>query len=90
MLEDHTHFLAVKVDIDLLVRDINAVNPDMPAGRFLKAVETAKKGGFAGPGGADQGNNFSFMNFVGNAAEHMEVSEVLMEIFNPDEYRCAA
>lgn len=41
MLENHTHFLAVPVNVHALIRDIHAVKPDVAAGWLLKPVETA-------------------------------------------------
>ena len=53
LLEHHTHFLAVQVDVHGGVGDVDALKGDGAACRLLQKVQAAQKGGFAGAGRTD-------------------------------------
>ena len=60
VLEHHSHFLAVDVDVDLGIGDIDAVKDDTAACGVFHAVETPKKRTLARAGRTDDNDLFTF------------------------------
>ena len=91
MLEYHTHFLTVDVDINLLVGDVHILEQNLTVGRDLQQIHAPQEGGFAGTGGANNHNYFTFMDLGGNAVQGFDLAadtgrEVFFDVlgFNDD------
>ena len=63
MLENHTDFLSLFVDIDTQIRQIDPVIQNLTGGRILHTVQTAKQCAFPGTGWPD--NHYFFALFNG-------------------------
>ena len=70
MLKNHAHPFPKLVDIRLRIRDILSVYDNPAFSNFLKLVQAAKEGGFPTAGRADNDNNFTLVDFCGNALKY--------------------
>ena len=87
MLEDHAHLLAQLVDVDLFLRDIDAVEQDRSARRRLQQVQAAQERALAGAGGADGRDDIALPDIDGDAVQRADgvLFEILAEILHGDD-----
>ena len=87
MLEHHTHFLAVQVDIYLFVRDIHIIEVDMTASGDLQQVQAPQEGGLAGAGGTDDHHHFALADLCGDAVQRFDGAalEILLHAVRADD-----
>src|SRR6185295_5754076 len=94
-LEDEADLLALlgelavaQVDvaaIDLLLADQLAVDVDVAGGRLLQIVDAAQQRGLAGAAGTDDGYLLATRHLQGNAGQHLQLEEALMQIDDLEE-----
>ena len=82
MLEDHAHLLAMQVDVDALIGDIDAVEDYLTAGRVFHAVETAEERALARSRRSDDTDHFSIVDGLVYAPEDLEIPEGFFKIPN--------
>ena len=87
MLEDHAHLPAQLVDVDLFLRDIDAVEQDRSARRRLQQVQAAQERALAGAGGADGRDDIALPDIDGDAVQRADgvLFEILAEILHGDD-----
>ena len=87
MLEDHAHLLAQLVDVDLFLRDIDAVEQDRSARRRLQQVQAAQERALARAGGADGRDDIALPDIDGDAVQRADgvLFEILAEILHGDD-----
>ena len=86
MLKNHAHPFPKLVDIRLRIRDILSVYDNPAFSNFLKLVQAAKEGGFPTAGRADNDNNFTLVDFCGNALKYFQMAKILFQVFHFDLY----
>ena len=62
LLEHHSHFAPVDVDVDRHIRDVNAIEDDLSAVRVFHAVETAQECTFSRAGRTDDADDIAFLD----------------------------
>ena len=82
LLEYHTDFLTVNINIHLHVRQVLALEHDRTAGRIFQTVDASQKCGLAAAGRADDCNHITLINIQIDALENFVVAECLGEVFN--------
>ena len=82
MLEYHSHFLAMKVDINIFICNIHTLKINMTGGGHLKKIQAAQEGALSAAGGSDDGHYFSFFHLFRHALENLEAAEGLMQILH--------
>ena len=87
MLEDHAHLLAQLVDVDLFLRDIDAVEQDRSTRRRFQQVQAAQERALAGAGGADGRDDIALPDIDGDAVQRADgvLFEILAEILHGDD-----
>ena len=87
MLKDHAHLPAQLIDVDLLLRDIDAVEQDRSARRRLQQVQAAQERALAGAGGADGRDDIALPDIDGDAVQRADgvLFEILAEILHGDD-----
>ena len=87
MLEDHAHLLAQLVDVDLFLRDIDAVEQNRATRRCLQQVQAAQERALAGAGGADGRDDIALPDIDGDAVQRADgvLFEILAEILHGDD-----
>ena len=81
LLENHSHFLAMEVDIDFFVCDIGSLENDLAGIRGFEHVKATEKSGFSAAGWSDYGDNFLGCNVFINAFENLEVTKAFIKIY---------
>ena len=77
ILKHHADTLAVSRDV-LRFGDILALEQDRSGGGLLQPVETAQEGALTASGGADDGYDFTEADIHADAAQDLDVPEILM------------
>ena len=72
MLEHHSHFPAVEVDVGFFVRDVHALEQDLSAHGHLQQVQAPQERGFAGAGGADDYDYLAFADVGGDSVQSLD------------------
>ena len=80
MLENHSHFLAVKVNIDFFACNIGSLEDNASGIGSFKHIEAAKEGGFSAAGRSDYGDNLLGSNVFVNTFKNLEVAEAFIKI----------
>jgi len=62
--------------------DCFAVHRDGTAGGCFQHVDAAQQCGFAGPAGADDGDNVTLISVQGNPLEHFKIAKGFVEVTN--------
>ena len=75
MLEDHTHILAVVIDVQRVIRDHLILEADGAGRRRFQQVEAAQEGTFSGSGRTDNEDSFSPFDLRGNIADRSKGAE---------------
>ena len=75
MLEHHAHFLAMFINIDLLIGDLYPFKCDFTAVRHFQKVQTPQKSAFSTSTGANDGHHFSHVHMLVDIAEHLQLSK---------------
>ena len=82
VLEHHAHLLAVLVDVNVRLGDIDSLEEDLARGWELEKIERAKEGGFAGAGGADDDDDLTAADLHAHAVEGVDGTflKVLLQV----------
>ena len=82
MLEHHSHFLTVQINVDLLIGDILAAEEDLTGGGFLHQIQTTQEGGLAGAGRTNDNNHFTLVDVGGDTVHSLDgiVAKMLVEV----------
>ena len=71
MLENHSHFLPVLIDITVFVGYISSFKSDFSVIRNFKQIQTAKECTLSRTGRPDYNYLFAFFNFCRNAFQNL-------------------
>src|SRR5258708_8914077 len=86
ILEDHTQFGADRDKLfhgEMGVKTV-AVNNNVATAMFFQAIETANESTFARTTGANQCDDFLFMDLKINVFEHMTLTKIVIELLSTD------
>ena len=61
-----------------------AIDPDLPGIGHFEQVDAAQQGRFAGAAAAEDGDHIMVMGSEGDALEHLEGAEALMQVLDPE------
>src|SRR6185503_7446095 len=83
-LEDDPHLPSDQIPIHPALRDVTTVDPDRPGVDRLEQVDAAQQCRLAGPARADQADDLVLLDGEVDASKDFNVSEALVETFDPD------
>ena len=85
LLEHHSHFLAVLVDVRVFVGDIHPLKKHVPLRWLLQQVQAAQKGALAGTRRSHHKYHVARMNIHVDSAQHVDGAEAFSKIFHTNQ-----
>ena len=87
MLELHTHFLTVDIDVRFFICDICAFEEDAAACRYFQQIQTTQEGRLTGTGGTNDNNYFALFDFCIDTVQSFDFAALIifLQIFNFDQ-----
>ena len=82
MLEHHSHLLTVDIDINVLCRDILAVEQYLSLGGDFEQVKGSEQGGFTASGGSDDYYNLALFDFQVNAVKRLDLLALILFLYS--------
>lgn len=84
MLEHHADALAHLIELHALVRQVDAIDDDVPRRGLLELVQAAQQRGLPRAGRADDRDDLAILHGQIDALEHLVVTERLVQVLHQD------
>ena len=85
LLENHSDFLAVTVNVNLGISNVRSLKQDFAACGHFQKIQGTKEGGFSGTGRSDNGNNLALTDICGNSIQYLVCSKCFLQILYLDQ-----
>ena len=78
MLEHHTHFLTMDIDVCFFISDVCAFEEDAATCRHFQQVQTTQESRFTGTGGTNDNDYFAFFDFCIDTIQRFDFSAFIV------------